>query len=613
VLPSRQVESPAGGNDRYIQKAATVVSIIEMQDSASLVLERAALNHDLLIWLKRRASKRAASHGNYLPALDAVLRLLRQDAVQQVHLFIVMLSDGAPSDHIMMECPHGVQVWQPDIGAGFTRWGRPRLQQCGSSSLVCRRSLIDAVQMQCLTRVKKLGDLFGRDRLMFSTVAFGPLDDDYSVLQGMASVLPLGNFQKLGLSASGLSSAFSSLTSSLTSMRTLAGSPLAGLTLRAIQKMASVDRALLLLGDEVRARDGWVIYLGAKVMAKRSWSYERRDWEELRLDAGSKDGGVAIALKWYADGAERLVYGCTEVVQQQQPTTWLDSLTESLRKVTFGGEVSRKNGSPSVRSGDRSQGDGWSGRQAMAVAAPCTRVGRRLVAKETKHEELLADSLRFHQKFCQTQAHAEHLAREFCELVQGPAGFALTFVKCVVYRVWDERYPPDGTTWVLVEPELEGKFVKWNNNAGGVHFPDTHAHIPHGSRAQHQQNLPPVTVGSFMPVLEEDEEEEEENWDEDGGEVGSIVRPITAEDVPQCFSHFTHSVTGGRKVVCDLQGVWNPEDGFTLTDPVIHAISASGRRHKHGVTDKGREGIDNFFKTHVCNPLCVHLKLRMPR
>ena len=22
--------------------------------------------------------------------------------------------------------------------------------------------------------------------------------------------------------------------------------------------------------------------------------------------------------------------------------------------------------------------------------------------------------------------------------------------------------------WVLVEPELEGKFTKWNNNAGGI-------------------------------------------------------------------------------------------------------------------------------------------------
>ena len=28
------------------------------------------------------------------------------------------------------------------------------------------------------------------------------------------------------------------------------------------------------------------------------------------------------------------------------------------------------------------------------------------------------------------------------------------------------------------------------------------------------------------------------------------------------------------------------------------------RKHKHGGTDKGRDGIDNFFKTHTCSPMC---------
>ncbi len=55
------------------------------------------------------------------------------------------------------------------------------------------------------------------------------------------------------------------------------------------------------------------------------------------------------------------------------------------------------------------------------------------------------------------------------------------------------------------------------------------------------------------------------------------------------------------------QGVWNPTDGFTLTDPVVHHV-AGGKRN--GATDKGAEGIRNFFATHVCNPLCRRLGLQ---
>jgi hypothetical protein len=33
-------------------------------------------------------------------------------------------------------------------------------------------------------------------------------------------------------------------------------------------------------------------------------------------------------------------------------------------------------------------------------------------------------------------------------------------------------------------------------------------------------------------------------------------------------------------------------------------------RHKHGGTDKGQEGIENFFRTHVCSPLCKRMGLK---
>ncbi len=46
-----------------------------------------------------------------------------------------------------------------------------------------------------MERVKRLGDLLGRDRVFVGTVAFGPPDEDYGVLRAMAGVLPRSSFQ----------------------------------------------------------------------------------------------------------------------------------------------------------------------------------------------------------------------------------------------------------------------------------------------------------------------------------------------------------------------------------------------------------------------------------
>ena len=50
-------------------------------------------------------------------------------------------------------------------------------------------------------------------------MAFGDPNQNYQVLQQMGEALPRGSFQKLGLNAGGLRTAFSSLSSSLTTLR----------------------------------------------------------------------------------------------------------------------------------------------------------------------------------------------------------------------------------------------------------------------------------------------------------------------------------------------------------------------------------------------------------
>ncbi len=64
--------------------------------------------------------------------------------------------------------------------------------------------------------------------------------------------------------------------------------------------------------------------------------------------------------------------------------------------------------------------------------------------------------------------------------------------------------------------------------------------------------------------------------------------------------------------------MWNADDGFLLTDPVIHTGEGcrptgrrpGGGRGSNGKTDKGAAGIRLFFASHACNALCRRLALR---
>lgn len=80
---------------------------------------------------------------------------------------------------------------------------------------------------------------------------------------------------------------------------------------------------------------------------------------------------------------------------------------------------------------------------------------------------------------------------------------------------------------------------------------------------------------------------------------------VSPEDrnTPQAFSHWTWVVSGGRQLVCDIQGV-----GDTFTDPQIHS-NAGHRNYLYGRGDMGIEGIQHFFATHRCNGICRSLGL----
>ena len=76
--------------------------------------------------------------------------------------------------------------------------------------------------------------------------------------------------------------------------------------------------------------------------------------------------------------------------------------------------------------------------------------------------------------------------------------------------------------------------------------------------------------------------------------------PPRARRTPQAFSHFSHEHTGGKLMVVDIQGV---DDYYT--DPQVHSRSGTG----FGAGNMGQEGIDQFYSTHWCNPICEGLGL----
>lgn len=89
-----------------------------------------------------------------------------------------------------------------------------------------------------------------------------------------------------------------------------------------------------------------------------------------------------------------------------------------------------------------------------------------------------------------------------------------------------------------------------NNNAGGV--------LPCLGLSRPSAQGRGLGVNTALGAIAEDDEEEEEDEEGDdgfgyGGSSNGNKEQGGPEHVPQAFSHFTYSVTEGKKLVCDLQ------------------------------------------------------------
>ncbi|EKX50588.1 hypothetical protein GUITHDRAFT_161832 [Guillardia theta CCMP2712] len=552
-----------------------VISLVHMSTEPTIVLRRHPINEELIPMIRATISS-PRCHGHYVPALDAVLELLKLSRGSKEKLFLFFLSDGVPSDHVDRVCCHGVFVWK-SIPSHYT--SKPSLRRCPGNAR-CRRAVVEEVTSECLDKMMMIGDIYGRDRVFVCTVAFGPSNEDYEVLEKMSKVLPNSSFQKLGLSSNCLRTAFSSLTSTVTSLcNELAG---ASLSNRNVERDTS-DRGAAST-DTVDLRRGWDLYVVRPAG---------------RTSGAGENMTITAKYKW-------------------------NFTTKSLEP--GGGLV--------------------------------TRQGPRLVAKSSIYMEL-ANTLKDILPSFHVQSDAHAMSVLFNRRLQGPAAWNIHFIPCFAYELRDDSFK-DGVAWVYVEEELEGNFVKWNNNNGFVrrsrkakeclvcgdnprqirlscghaifcleclrNFQVEHDKCPvcrktiephknklldASSSRDSSTYVAPAADRGLGAILEEAEDEEEE---EDEGEAVLTHEHdnevICVDDLPQCFSHFTYQVSDGHTLVCDLQGVWNPVDGFLLTDPAIHTDKKlDGWKHR---SNKRQEGIKTFFQSHTCNIFCRKLGLKMP-
>jgi len=467
------------------------VTIIEMNDVGSFFVYREPL--DWLLFnkiLDRQRTAKPRSHGHYLNSLVLAEKVVKADMETFSDLdkedipayAIVFLSDGKPSDKTDAD-----------------EWGR-------------------------LEVVGRLSSQLG-DKLTVYGMGIGARGAEFDHLQTLTGAADdfgsQGQFTHAGLSSASLSTAFSSIATSVTTTRTeLLTAKDGG------KEKTKKQYTLVRKRSDAKAR-GTQSRFAEKGVSRWKYDPSKTDypWTEKGF-LNQNTVGFEVELDPFGVGAERLAFRFHEV-----------RMEDNVYK----------------------------------------RVGKMMVAKESKFIEDEQKKESFHYHFCRVQLRANELAKDFNKAVKicpalNPAPDEVSvpprivFLPCSIYE-----YPGDDgyNCGLLVESFLEGKFTKYTGNNGYI------------TKQQESQTI-----------------------DLDVGEVRLI-------DFVFAFSHWAYVNSDQKLLICDLQGILNREGRhpkFQLTDPAI-CSKGGRRRNRYGKTDLGMKGILNFIRTHKCNRVCKGLGL----
>ena len=519
-----------------------VISVILMQETATIAIRHKPTDNVLYNEvLKLKMKTMPVGHGNYLPAIDAAKALLDYNSSAACALGLFFLSDGKPSD----PTPKGTE----GTAAGVAMANCKRIGE----------------------RFGNLASEYGR-RLSVATVGFGPKDVDYSVLRTMAQVATeygcKANFSQPGRDTKALENVMMSLTTSITETQTELISKLKVTGARNVRQVVrkSAEEGV---SDAKSDLSQWKIFdREANQLKKFTYDIDINKFIAAEIPENIKK--FYIHRKAMGEGAERIVNEFVEV--------------------TALGNV----------------------------------VGDHLVYKQSRFEDdvdqsaiekfgpLLAQAMRKRPReieiFMGTQRKAAFIADKFNILLDrflSKRGNKVPRIEYLEVWLYEHFIEGEGLVCGLVEKYLEGKYQKWNTNAG---------YVRGGGETIKKDNEEFPDLASTM--IEEGDEDEEEDDDDDDDFID--VTQVTPSEACQAFSHFSWVFSRHKLLVCDLQGIVDNKDKLKppilrLTDPVIHSRSTKEKKDawvkKFGRTDGGNKGMNQFFETHVCGPLCKALKL----
>jgi len=219
--------------------------------------------------------------------------------------------------------------------------------------------------------------------------------------------------------------------------------------------------------------------------------------------------------------------------------------------------------------------------------------------------------LAFHESFLRSQSIASEMAMKFNEKIDSLESLyedlnwkrrvtlfpRIYFLEPIVGEFFDEG---GNAINVLVEPFMEGKYEKFNNNMGyvkdvrkgacvscsedvGFKHPTSDIYLKYKRpKGVDIESLVEKTKSLSLNAIIEPEGEDDDNDDKRSDEDVELQKLVLCQNVndssfPQAFSHFTYEEGKKNFMVVDLQGVFtlhpNGKRFYELTDPVIQTSS----------------------------------------
>jgi hypothetical protein len=419
--------------------------------------------------------------------------------------------------------------------------------------------------------VESLGKRFGR-RLTFTTVGIGSNPEEFEMLRSMAEAAKdfgvQASFQLPSMTSAALGDVLTSTATSLTKTQT---------EMTDMSTLKQRDIREVLRESRKKASQEVVKFVSSE------------DYYLYPADRVERH----VYREWYDDNRRR--HHSYDSAPMEHPSAQF----VALNKAAFGEGAER-----------------FAFRLFEVTEDGETVVGKSLVAKESRLVLEKGDKTRetFVRTFCQTQQLARRIADEFNEKLDHLRRVhkgtpRVKFLDCSVYDLDDILL---GKQSVLVEEKLDHtKWHKWNANNGYVEGMQEAPDFTYDKLRSAMDHLTNIDLGAIAEDDEEEDSDDDNNSIADDGLSSQAVpkKRFTPSEVAQAFSHFSYQATGRKRLVCDLQGVYDEKDNvLKFSDPVIHYYNARRleRRSVHGRTDLGRKGMAMFFETHkdCCGHLC---------